>query len=131
MKRFKQAYEIVDKLFEIRQHVIKSKHKDAVELRKNVDEEIIAFVSKIRTVKQNAEIVEKGIIQDEIGRLLEHIRLKNTLHTRNDTVDKKSMHKVICISIAVCVIVILSITLLIAVHNKNQANAEVRLLNWV
>ena len=50
---------------------------------------------------------------------------------KRDTRDTQSMRNVIGISIAVCAIVTLCIVLLIAVHNKHRANAEVRLLKWV
>ena len=70
-------------------------------------------------------------IRNKIDRLLLHINIKKSTQTAQDTRDTQSIRNVIGISIAVCAIVTLCIVLLIAVHNKHRANAEVRLLKWV
>ena len=68
---------------------------------------------------------------DEIHTLSNYIAKNKPKKIEHDTRDTQSMRNVIGISIAVCAIVTLCIVLLIAVHNKHRANAEVRLLKWV
>ena len=98
-------------------------HLSKAQILQELEEEKGKLVSKMQYGEN---------IMHRMRDLLHHIDIKKPIQTiKHDTRDTQSMRNVIGISIAVCAIVTLCIVLLIAVHNKHRANAEVRLVNWV
>ena len=198
-KNIKKIHAMIDKLYDIRGHVKRFRHKEKSTLLKEVNNEIDSFVTNLRNAMDDAEkdieqnknyqtqiidvidkidkfgsfygeilpirdagskvgiefpntkiciikrdekklrqvedilddrIADKRIILNEMYNLLWYIARKN-LAVYYDTRNTELVRNVIGISIAVCAIATLCIVLLIAVHNKNRTNAEVRLVNWV
>ena len=193
-KNINQVYDIIDRLFDLKERLINSKHYNKVTMFNDVDNEIGNIKTHLQTIKKNAKIfiknkeAESRQIAKEIAKidnidnvsiplisdtsnmlndylknikkkvdkkealiqknkalkneiddkrglvcdvrcLLRHIIKNNDIRIKYDRPDKQSMCNIIGISIVVCAIVTLCITLLIAVHNKNQANTKVKLLN--
>ena len=84
---------------------------------------------EIRKEALKNEIDDKRALVYNVHKILKHIIDNYMFIARYDRTDKQSMCNIIGVSIAVCAIVTLCIALLITVHNKNQANTKVKLLN--
>ena len=90
-----------------------------------IEEKLIQVYNRL-----DIKIRDKCIVVGGMHRILWDIK-NGIMQMKHDTRNTQSIRNVIGISIAMCAIVTLCIVLPIVLHNKNRANTEVRLHNWI